>query len=212
MSNFNPFSNDNEDSSFEQGLPVNQAAKNVTKAATSATAKQANQFGKQASDDLLKFIYGDSTTPSEDQSVNDNATPQANTHSPQGAQTGSHANSNATQPPNEQAQMDKIRHELFGNYAVKFKSAQNSAVNITTDLEQEIEKARKERERMEEDRKREQEEEEERRKEAKQQDQQQQVAMPAGKKTGMMMGKKQQQPMAVQLERTKTEGNRGTSG
>ena len=211
MPNFNPFSNDNEDTSFERGMPINQAAKNVTKSATQGATQQANQFGKQASDDLLKFIYGDPTAqdPGTDE-ANPSHTDHNNSASHHAA--GTNSNSNQNQSPDEQAKMERVRHELFGNYAVKFKSAQNSAVNITTDIDQEMEKARKERERLEEERKREEEEEEQRKLEAKRQAQQQDFAMPAGKKTGMMMGKKQQQPMAVQLEKTKTESNRGTTG
>jgi len=213
MPNFNPFSSDTEDTSFEQGMPINQAAKNVTKSATQGATQQANQFGKQASDDILKFIYGDTSSQGQDQGT-DEANPSHTDHTNPTAHqaAGANNNTNQNQPSEEQAKMEKIRHELFGNYAMKFKSAPNSAVNITTDLDQEIEKARKERERLEEERKREEEEEEQRKLEAKKQAQQQELAMPAGKKTGMMMGKKQQQPMAVHLEKTKTESNRGTTG
>jgi hypothetical protein len=207
MPNFNPFSTDNEDSSFEQGLPVNQAAKNVTKATASQIKKQNDDFGKAMRDQL----YG--LTP-QDQNADD---PQQHddqknaTHSASG-QTGANNNANSNQTPDEQAKMERIRHELFANYSMKFKSAANSAQNITTDLEQEIEKARQERKKKEQEQKQEEEEEEKRKKEEEERAKQQELAMPAGKKTGFMAGKKQQQPMAVQLAKTKTEINRGTSG
>src|SRR6185437_501219 len=114
--------------------------------------------------------------------------------------------------PEEQAKMEKVRHELFGNYSANFKKAgANGAQNINTNLDQEMEKARKEREQKEAQRKQEEEEEEKRKKEEEEQ-QKQQLDTPAGKKTGMMFGKKPQKPIALTMARTKTESNRGTSG
>src|SRR5258707_413258 len=110
MPNFNPFSNDSENTSFEQGTPVTQAAKTVTNAAA--------------------------------------------------------ANANPNITPEEQAKMERIRQELFGSYSATFKAAaQNGAQNITTSLDQEMEKARKQREQAEMQRKQEEEEEEKRRQE-----------------------------------------------
>jgi hypothetical protein len=210
---FNPFSSDNEDSSFEQGLPVNKAVKSVTKTAASQVKKQNDDFAKAMRDQLYGLIPG-----GQDQSADDATDPQTgdqkNASHSAGAQKGTNtnANQNQNQTPDEQAKMEKIRHELFANYSMKFKSAANSAQNITTDLEQEIEKARQERKRKEEERKREEEEEEKRKKEEEERAKQQDLAMPAGKKTGMQMGKKQQQPIALRLAKTKTEINRGTTG
>jgi hypothetical protein len=216
MPNFNPFSSDNDDTSFELGSPVNQAAKNVTKAASNKANDNAKAFAAAMRDQL----YGSSTssTPQEPgtdetntgHTDNSNAASRAMSHAGGGTHNTSHTNANPNQTPEEQAKMEKIRHELFGQYSSKFRSAQNGAVNITTDLEQEMEKARQERKRKEEERKREEEEEERRKKEAK--EKQQEFVTPAGKKTGMQMGKKQQEPIALRLSKVKTEINRGSTG
>jgi len=217
MPNFNPFSNDTEDTSFEQGSPVTQAAKNVTKAATAKAQDDAKAFAAAMRDQL----YGPSTSQDPDPGTdetntghtdNSNAASRAMAHAGGGAHNTSNPNANPNQTPEEQAKMERIRHELFGQYSSKFRSAQNGAVNITTDLEQEMEKARQERKRKEEERKREEEEEEKRKKEEEARKNQDQLAMPAGKKTGMQMGKKQQQPVALTQAKTKTEINRGSSG
>ncbi|HVA96077.1 MAG TPA: hypothetical protein VND99_00315 [Candidatus Acidoferrales bacterium] len=210
MPNFNPFNNDDEGASFEQGMPVSQAAKNVAKAATA----QASQQVKDDTKAIVDQLYG--LTPSGQDQDTDNDDPQAaagqHTSNTGGAQSKT-ASGNTNQSPEEQAKMEKIRSELFANYSMKFKSAQNAAgINSATiGLDQEMEKARQMRKQKEEQRKQE-EEEEERRKKEEEEKKKEEVALPAGKKTGSMFGKKQQQPMAVQLARTKTEVNRGTSG
>jgi hypothetical protein len=213
---FNPFSSDNEDSSFEQGAPVSQAAKNVTQAVATPTKAQLD-----VAQDIVNQLYAPSTPQGQDQGTDETNTQ----HSDQsnaatravaaaqsgGAHKGQSAKVNPNQTPEEQAQMEKVRHELFGSYSAKYKTAQNGPFNITTSLDQEMEKARKEREQKEAQRKQEEEEEEKRKKEQEEQ-QQQQLDMPAGKKTGMTMGKKQQQPFALTLAKTKTESNRGSTG
>ena len=217
MPNFNPFSNDSENTSFEQGAPVTQAAKTVT----NAVAAQAQAAAQKASDDIVDFLYAP-TAPSEPgtDETNTQHTDQSNaaTRAVAAAQTGAHngakasANANPNLTPDDEARMQKIRSELFGNYSATFKAAaQNGAQNITTSIDQEMEKARKQREQAEMQRKQEEEEEETRRQEEAEA-QQQDLAMPAGKKTGMQTGKKQQQPIALTQAKTKTESNRGTTG
>lgn len=206
---FNPFSNDAEETSFEQGSPVTQAAKNVTKAAVSAASSQA----KATTQAIVNQLYG---IPSPAEPGTDESNPQtinhANPAQMAGAKSGSAANATQTQPLEEQAKLEKLRQELFGNYSAKFKSAQNNVGNLVTDVEQEMEKARQERKRREEERKQQEEEEARQREEAKRAQQQEQSAAPAGKKTGVMFGKKQQQPVALRQAKTKTEINRGTTG
>jgi hypothetical protein len=216
MPNFNPFSSDDEDTSFERGTPISQGTKNATQAMSAKTQDQANKI----TDDIVNQLYGPSTP--QDQGTDEANTSQVD-HSNAASRAVAHAGAagankgstnvqqNPNKTPEEQAEMERIRHELFGKYKAQFQPAQNGAHNIVTDLEQEMEKARKEREQKEMQRKQEEEQEESRREEEKL-TQQQELAMPAGKKTGFTFGKKQQQPMAVQLEKTKTESNRGTSG
>lgn len=206
--NINPFSDKNEETSFEQGAPVSQAAKNAAKAAGS----QVNTQIKAANQDIVSQLYAPTTQqePGTDE-TNTQQSDQTNvSRAGANGQSGKQANINPNQPPEEQAKMEKIRKELFGNYSAKFQ-VQNGAQNITTNLEQEMEKARREREQKETQRKQAEEEEEQRKKEE-EEAQQQELDMPAGKKTGFMFGKKQQQPMAVQIAKTRTEVNRGTTG
>jgi len=196
MPNFNPFSDDHEDTSFEQGSPLNQTARNAAKAASSQTQAQVQASNKAIVDQLYGFI--DPTNPTEDdQQANDAAKQHSqNSHGQQANQ----ANTSSANTPEEQAKIEKIRRELFA----KTHGGQFS-------IEQQMEKARKEREQKEQQLKQ-QEEEEERQKLEAQKAQQEEFAMPAGKKTGMVMGKKQQQPVALTQAKTKTEINRGASG
>lgn len=216
MPNFNPFSNDAEDTSFEQGSAVSQAAKSATKAVSSQMQKQADDAFKKANEDIVSLLYGPSTpqepgtdeTNTQHTDSSNAATRAASTH----AGVSKTANVNPNQTPEEQAKMEKIRSELFGNYSMTFKAAAaNGAQNLTTSIDQEMEKVRKEREQKEMQRKQEEEEEEQRKKEE-EEAQQQELAMPAGKKTGMQMGKQKQEPIALRQAKTKTEIQRGTSG
>lgn len=203
MPNFNPFSSDNEDTSFEQGLPVNQTAKNVAKTVSSQVQAQA----KAAQKALMDQLYGPSDSSGQDQGT-DEANPQhVDLTNTANRMTVAHAankgsNTNQNQTPDEQAKLEKIRRELFAkNYSGQF------------GVEQQIEKARKEREQREQQLKQ-QDEEEQQRKEAekKQMEEEGGALLPAGKKTGSMFGKKQQQPIALTQAKTKTEVNRGASG
>jgi hypothetical protein len=207
MPNFNPFKSESEDTSFEQGMPVNRAVKNITKATASQIKKANDDFAKAMRDQL----YGSSSP--QDQNT-DNAANPLQAAGSQGKQQGTNNTSNTNRSPEEQVKMEKIRHELFGNYAIQFKSAPNTAGinNASVGLDQELERERKKREQEEQQRKQDEEEEEQRKKEEKEKAKQEEVLAPAGKKTGFMLGKKQQQPIAVQLARTKTEVNRGTMG
>jgi hypothetical protein len=214
MSNINPFSDDAESTSFERGMPVNQTAKNVSQ----ATQAQAKQMIQDANKQLLDQLYGPSTPPGQEDPGTDETNVQHSDASNASTRAAaSHAgvsktaNVNPNQSPEEQAKMEKIRHELFSNYSSKFQSAQNGAQPLNTNLEMEMEKARKEREQKEMQRKQEEEEEEQRKKEE-EEAQKQELDTPAGKKIGFQMGKKQQEPLALRLAKTKTESNRGTTG
>ena len=123
MPNFNPFLQDAEDTSFEQGTPVTQAAKYVTNAA----ATQADDAIKKANDEIVALLYGPSTpqepgtdeTNTQHTDASNAATRAAATH----AGVSKTANVNPNQTPDEQAKMERIRHELFGNYSATFKAA-----------------------------------------------------------------------------------------
>jgi hypothetical protein len=210
----NPFGDQAEETSFEQGTPVSQAAKNLTRAAQ----QQTDDAIKKANEDIVAALYGPSTPPGQEEPGTDEtntqhtdasnaATRMAATH----AGVSKTAKINPNQTPEEQAKMERIRHELFGNYSIKFRPTQNGAHGLITGMDQEMEKARKEREQKEMQKKQEEEEEEKRKKEEEEKEKEEFV-MPGGKKTGMMYGKKQMEPMALRLAKTKTEGNRGTSG
>jgi len=221
MPNFNPFSSDNEDTSFETGMPVSQAANTAVKAISSQAQAQIDATNQ----DIVNQLYGPSTPdePGTDeanqshvdqsnaatraQSAHMSASMSAN----KGSKTNQTANQNTNQTPEEQAKMEKIRHELFGNYSATYQSAPNAAHGLITNLDQEMDKARKEREQKETQRKQEEEEEEKRKKEE-EEEQKQELVSPAGKKTGFTFGKKPQQPIALRLAKTKTEINRGATG
>lgn len=208
MANFNPFNNNAEDTSFEQGMPVSQAAKNVTKAAQQKT----DDAIKKANQEIVAQLYRSSDASTQDQNSDTTANKTGSyIDTTTGMQAGLSTDSNSNQTPEEQAQIAKVRSALFGNYSGKFQSAPNGAHGLITNIDQEMERARKEREQRETQRKQE-EEEEERRRQEEEEAQKQELAMPAGKKTGAMFGKKQQQPMVVQRAKTTTEINRGTSG
>lgn len=222
MPNFNPFGNDHEDTSFETGAPVSQAAKNLSQAAQKqaddAAVKAAQDFD-QTTGDIVAQLYGvdQSSDPGTDETnpqMTDHtaaAAHMAKAQSTGGTHASQSANGNSNQTPEEQAKMEKIRRELFGNYSSKFQSAPNGAQNINTNLDMEMEKARQERKRKEEERKREEEEEAQRKKEE-EEAQKQELVMPSGKKAGFQMGKPKQQPMALRQAQTKTEIQRGTTG
>lgn len=61
--NFNPFSNNDEDTSFERGMPVSQAAKNVAKTTSNQVVVQADTTLQKATDDVVDFLYAPSTPP-----------------------------------------------------------------------------------------------------------------------------------------------------
>jgi len=207
---FNFSNNKTEDTSFERGSPINQTAKTFVKTTSTQIQKQGDDTAKA----ILNQLYGVSDSPVQDEQGGGNAQSAVPTNfsKPATGQTaGNASNSNPSQVPEEQVQMEKVRRELFSNYSKNYKSAQNGAQNIITNLDLEMEKARKEREQKELQRKQE-EEEEERRKKEEEERQKQELLVPAGKKTGIMLSKKQQQPIAVRLAATKTEINRGTSG
>ena len=211
MPNFNPFSDDAESTSFERGMPVNQAAKNVTQAAK----QQADEQVKAANKAIIDQLYGPSDAAPEDPGT-DEANPLQHDNSNQAArmaaaQMSSQKSSNSNQSPEEAAKMKKIRAELFSQYSAKFHSAINGAQPLNTNLEMQMDKVRKENEQQEMQKKQEEEEEEQRKKEE-EEAQKQELAEPTGKKSGMMYGKKQQEPLALRLAKTKTEINRGATG
>ena len=210
MPNFNPFNNDTEDTSFERGSPVSQAAKNISQAAQ----KQADDAIKKANDEIIAELYGSSTPAVQDQGTDEAntqhtdasnaATRMASTH----AGVSKTAKVNPNQTPEEQAKMEKIRKELFGTYSAKYLSAQNGAQNIITNVEMEMDKARQERKQEEEQRKQEEEQEEQRKKEEEEKAKKEFLS-PLGKNAGRnRMG----EPVALRIAKTKTEINRGTTG
>ncbi len=201
--NFNPLSDRGEETSFEQGMPVTQAAKNAVK----AVSVQADDARKKTTQDILAQFYGSSTDETNTQQTDHTGVSRAGAN----GQSGKSTNTNPNQTPEEQAKMERIRRELSGNYSAKFKSAPNGPFGLITDLDQGIEKARRDREQKEMQRKQDDEEKKEaerREKEA----QEQELVMPAGKKVGFQMGKKQQQPIALRIAETKTEIHRGSTG
>lgn len=204
---FNPLNSNSEDTSFETGNPLTQAAKNIAKAASTQTQAQIKASNKA----IVAQLYG--VTPTEQEQATDNANPLASAQTNQPNTQGQQqvGNSNTSKSPEENATMEKIRRELFGNYASKFKSASNAQPGmITTDVEQEMEKARQERKQKEAQWKQQEEEESRQREEAEQE--KKKDVMPSGKKTGMMYGRKQQQPIELERAKTRTEVNRGTTG
>ena len=210
MNNF--FNSNDEDTSFERGNPISQAAKTTAKAINAQSQQQQKAF----SDAIKKQLYGDQTATDQTSGVDESGNATPNATNPNASAVGQipqqrrSPEETGEKSPEEQAKMEKVRRELFGNYAAKFKTAQNGPFGITTDVEQEMEKARQERKQKEEERKREQEEEERRKKE---EEERQKAELgpitPPGKGGGR---NKMQQPIALTQAKTKTEINRGTSG
>jgi hypothetical protein len=206
----NPFSTDNEDTSFEQGSPVTQAAKNAAKA-TSTQADAQVQASTQAIVDQLYGVNDSSPADAGTDEVNTQHADSSNSATrAAAAHAGAQKSSNSNKSPEEEAKMEKIRHELFGNYSGKFQSAQNGAHGLNTNLDQEMEKARQERIQKEEQRNQEEEEEQQKKEAEKaQMDEGLGSLMPEGKHTGR---NRMKQPVAVTLAKTKTEINRGATG
>src|SRR5580704_11482128 len=108
MANFNPFSSDNEDTSFERGAPVNQAAKNVVQGATTQVKSAAKSVGDDITSQILGALYGPSTpqepgTDEANASQTDHNNPLAHMAKQTGASNASAANSNKS--PQEQADL-----------------------------------------------------------------------------------------------------------
>lgn len=199
----NPFSNNSEDTSFERGTPLGQTARNAVKVA----ATQAKALADDTTKAFLDQLYGPSTpsTDNTDQQVSD-ATKQLQQtgHGQQSAalQQALKGNAgNSAKSPDEQANLEKIRRELFAK-------THGGQFNI----EQQMEKARKEREQKEQQLKQQEEEEKQSKEAEKMQMEEAGPFMPAGKKTGMMFGRKPKQPMAVTQAKNKAESNRGATG
>jgi hypothetical protein len=205
----NPFSTDNENTSFEQGSPVTQAAKNAAK----ATSTQADAQVQASTQAIVDQLYG--VTPQGQDAGTDEANTQHTDYSNSATRAaashaGAQKSSNSNKSPEEEAKMEKIRHELFGNYSGKFQSAQNGAHGLNTNLDQEMEKARQERIQKEQQRNQEEEEEQQKKEAEKaQMDEGLGSLMPEGKHTGR---NRMKQPVAVTLAKTKTEINRGATG
>lgn len=199
MPNFKPWSDANEDTSFERGAPVTQAAKSVT----NAVSDQAATHGKAIGNTLLDWLYGTDSA---------NADPQGDDAAKQAAQQGQPASAqqaaaataaNATKSPEEQANLEKVRQELF---------AKNNSGQFG--VEPEMQKARQER--MQREKEREEIEQQEKEAAAAAQSQMSELPMPQGKRTGMQPGKpnreQQMESPEIAKARTAAEANRGTTG
>jgi hypothetical protein len=206
----NPFSTDNEDTSFEQGSPVTQAAKNAVKATSTQTDAQM-QASTQAIVDQLYGVNDSTPTDAGTDEANTQHTDSSNSATRAvSSQAGSYKSSNSNQSPEDEAKMEKIRHELFANYSSKFQSAQNGAHGLNTNLDQEMEKARQERIQKEQQRIQEEEEQQQQKEAEKaQMDEGLGSLMPEGKHIGR---NRMKQPVALTLAKTKTESNRGATG
>ncbi len=202
------FNFNSDNNSFEQGNPLTQAAKTVTKAVSSQTATQVKASSQAIADQLTGDTH---SSPEIDEAQAKQTQPSQSSPTP--APQGSQHTGDATKAPDEQAKMERIRRELFGNYASKFKTASNAQPGmITTDVEQGMEKARQEREQHDEQRRRDHEEEEQQRAQAEQEKRNEGTTQAQGKSKGG--GKTRMQPPQTEVDKakTKTEINRGTTG
>jgi len=195
---FGSFSSNDENTSFEQGISLNQTAKNAVKTTTTQTKKVADDTRKA----ILDQLYGPSTSSA------DSAAQQAGDAGSQASQTDhqqSPSQENA-QAPGEQGKLDETRRKLQElqrlhkqNYYDKYLGD-----DAQRKLRQE-EQQKKQQEAQAEDQERQQ-------LEAEKAQMDEGTLLPAGKKAGAMFGKKQQQPIALTRAKTKTEMNRGASG
>jgi hypothetical protein len=207
--NFNPFKR-NEESSFEQGLPVNKIIKNVN----DQTQKQAKVLTK----DIVASLYGISDKSSGDgrsdnkmQGVNQ-ASSSASSSVPNGFP--------GIQTPDEMARYQQLQQQLRGegkgdeDVKVKMTHSQNYFRPTIGNVEDEIEKEKRKREQRHAERNKNSEEEAQQKMQA--EASQSESLMPVtGKgrnKMGMPPQKKGKTDMGLKMGQMKTETFRGSSG
>ncbi|MGH7204091.1 MAG: hypothetical protein ACREHC_06625 [Candidatus Levyibacteriota bacterium] len=188
---FNPFSNDSEDTSFEQGNAINQSAKNAVKAVT----VQAQQQQKALTKSIVDQLYG-VTPPSPDKNSQQK-------EKPPGMET---IEKQMTQNPGDEKQLEEARKKLQEFQRLHKDTYFNPTLGDGAQKKQEQEQQQKKQLKL-------QEEEEERQAKAEEKAAQEEslaaAAAPRGKNTGR---NRMSKPIALTQAKTKTEINRGTSG
>jgi hypothetical protein len=207
--NFNPFKR-NEESSFEQGLPVNKTIKNVS--------DQAQKQAKVLTNDIVASLYGISDKSSGDgQSDNKmQATNQASSPVSQQLSNGFPG----IQTPDEMARYQQLQQQLRGEgksddeVKSKMTHSQNYFRPTIGNVEDEIEKEKRKREQREAERNKNLEDEAQQKIQA-EQSQSESLPPVTGKgrnKMGMPPQKKGKTDMGLKMGQMKTETFRGSSG
>lgn len=187
---FNFGGNNDEDTSFERGNPVQQGAKNITKATTSQIQQQQKAFTKALTDQL----YGPTPeTPQKDEKK----------ELPPGMETIQKQLGQNNSADEKQLEETRKKLQAFQNQHRDSYFEKTMGESARKKIEQE--------ETQKEQAKRQEDEEAKQREADAKAAQEESLAgvMPQGKHTGR---NRMQKPMAVKLAETKTESNRGTTG
>jgi hypothetical protein len=189
---FNPFSNDSENTSFEQGNPINQTAKNAAKAASTQATQQQQALSKAIVDQLYGVSTDANNKQAEDAAKKTQQAPGMQTISKQ-------MNLN----PDDQNQLEEARKKLH--------ELQRMHKNYYEEnLGEAAQKKRAQAEEQEKQLKLQEEAEDERRKAEEKAAQEENLAAGPQGKTGSR--NRMSPPVAVTQAKTKTEINRGTTG
>lgn len=190
---FNPFSSNDEDSSFERGSPIQQGAKNVVKATATQVQQQQKAFSKALTDQL----YGPSTdanNPQEGQVAQKDPTPGMETIQKQ-----------MPNDPGNEKQLEETRKKLQELQRQHKEEYYEKTLGDSARKKIQQEEQQKEQEKLQTEEARQQQEAEEKAS----QEQNLGGIAPQGKTTGR---NRMQKPVALTQAKTKTEINRGTTG
>ena len=190
---FNPWGNNDENTSFEQGSPITQTTKNAAKAVSSQVAQQQKAFSKSLNDQL----YGPSTDAS-----NQQGDAAAKKDQPPSMAT---IQKQMPQSTGDEKQLEETRKKLQEFQRQHRDTYFNPTMGEEAHKKQEAEKKQQEQEQL-------QEEEAKRQQLTEEQAAQEQNlggVAPHGKTTGR---NRMQKPVALTQAKTKTEVNRGTTG
>ncbi|MGI8420092.1 MAG: hypothetical protein ACR2LN_05625 [Candidatus Levyibacteriota bacterium] len=187
---FNPFSNDSEDTSFEQGNAINQSAKNAVKAVTA----QAQQQQKALTKSIVDQLYG-VTPPSPDKDSKQK-------EKPPGMET---IEKQLPQNQGDEKQLEEARTKLQEFQRLHRDTYFNPTMGDEAQKKQEQENQQQKQSKLQE------EEQEQQRKTEEKAAQEENLAAtaPRGKSTGR---NRMSKPIALTQAKTKTEINRGTTG
>lgn len=187
---FNPFSNDSEDTSFEQGTPITQTAKSAVKATTTQATQQQQALNKSIVDQL----YG--VTPESPDKAAEHK------QQPPGMETIA---KQTPQSADDQQQLSETRKKLEALQKMHKENYYEASFGQGAQKRHEQEEAQKKQEKL-------QEEEEEKQQEEDEKAQKDEELAAMTNRPNQKGRNKMRQPFALTQAVTKTESNRGTTG